>query len=149
MIILDTQHISQLQLIGTDSDIKAEIPPRTIAGAKKSGSPIISPYEQLREYLARDQCDEHSARRADPRVQRRSVELLDYLCRLEWTHPALSTEAAAEILSEFTPQLIRRIGPRDSRIAAIALANDATLLSANLRDFQQVPGLRVEDWLRE
>ena len=25
--------------------------------------------------------------------------------------------------------------------------NDATLLSANLRDFEKVPGLRVEDWL--
>jgi tRNA(fMet)-specific endonuclease VapC len=33
------------------------------------------------------------------------------------------------------------------KIAAIAIANDALLLSANLRDFEQVPGLRVEDWL--
>jgi tRNA(fMet)-specific endonuclease VapC len=34
----------------------------------------------------------------------------------------------------------------DLKIASIVLANQATLLSANLRDFQQVPGLQVEDW---
>ena len=42
-----------------------------------------------------------------------------------------------------------RIGTMDMRIAAIVLANDATLLSRNLRDFNRVPGLRVEDWTRE
>lgn len=40
-----------------------------------------------------------------------------------------------------------RIGSMDLKIASIALSHDALLLSANLRDFQKVPGLRVEDWL--
>ena len=39
-----------------------------------------------------------------------------------------------------------RVGTRDLRIAAIALARNATLLSRNLRDFRKVPGLVVEDW---
>ena len=34
----------------------------------------------------------------------------------------------------------------DLKIASIALANDATLLTRNLRDFAKVPGLKVEDW---
>jgi tRNA(fMet)-specific endonuclease VapC len=41
-----------------------------------------------------------------------------------------------------------RIGTRDLRIAAIALRHDAILLSRNLRDFLQVPNLRVEDWTK-
>ena len=35
----------------------------------------------------------------------------------------------------------------DMKIASIALAYDATLLSRNLRDFRQVSGLKVENWL--
>lgn len=38
------------------------------------------------------------------------------------------------------------IGPLDTVIAASALANDATLVSRNLREFRRVPGLRVVDW---
>ena len=40
-----------------------------------------------------------------------------------------------------------RIGTKDLRIASIALAHNATVLTANLRDFQRVPNLRVENWL--
>ena len=39
------------------------------------------------------------------------------------------------------------IGTMDLKIAAIVLVHQAQLLSANLRDFRQVPGLSVEDWL--
>lgn len=39
------------------------------------------------------------------------------------------------------------IGTQDLKIASIALANNALLLSANLQDFEKVPGLRVENWL--
>jgi tRNA(fMet)-specific endonuclease VapC len=39
-----------------------------------------------------------------------------------------------------------RIGTMDLRIAAIALANDKTVLTRNLSDFRKVPALRVEDW---
>jgi tRNA(fMet)-specific endonuclease VapC len=39
-----------------------------------------------------------------------------------------------------------RIGTLDLRIASIALAHGATVVTRNLRHFRQVPDLRVEDW---
>jgi tRNA(fMet)-specific endonuclease VapC len=38
------------------------------------------------------------------------------------------------------------IGPHDMQIAAIALRNDFTVVTRNVREFRRVPGLRVEDW---
>ncbi len=41
---------------------------------------------------------------------------------------------------------IKKIGRKDLLIACIALAHRATLVSRNVRDFQLVPGLKVENW---
>ena len=38
------------------------------------------------------------------------------------------------------------IGPNDLLIAAIAVANDLTLVTHNTGEFSRVPGLRLEDW---
>lgn len=40
-----------------------------------------------------------------------------------------------------------RIGSRDLRISAIALANNGIIITRNQKDFSQVPGLKIEDWL--
>ena len=40
-----------------------------------------------------------------------------------------------------------KIGWSDAHIAAIALSQGATLMTANKSDFEQVPGLNVQDWL--
>lgn len=42
---------------------------------------------------------------------------------------------------------LRKIGRADLLIACIALANDATLVTRNLRHFQQVPNLKVTNWV--
>jgi tRNA(fMet)-specific endonuclease VapC len=38
------------------------------------------------------------------------------------------------------------IGPNDLMIAAIALANQMTLVTGNSAEFSRVPGLSLEDW---
>jgi tRNA(fMet)-specific endonuclease VapC len=47
----------------------------------------------------------------------------------------------AELESEGTP-----IGPNDLLIAAIAVANDLTLVTHNTNEFSRVTGLVLEDW---
>lgn len=42
---------------------------------------------------------------------------------------------------------LKRIGRGDVLVASIALANRATLVSRNMKDFGKVPGLRVENWV--
>lgn len=39
-----------------------------------------------------------------------------------------------------------KIGRGDLLIAAITLANGATLVTRNQKDFRKVPGLRIENW---
>ncbi|GJL84087.1 MAG: ribonuclease VapC [marine bacterium B5-7] len=39
-------------------------------------------------------------------------------------------------------------GPNDLLIAAHALANDLTVITANIGEFSRVPGLKVENWLQ-
>src|SRR5688572_26166194 len=52
---------------------------------------------------------------------------------------------AAQQFDQLRAQRIR-LGTMDLRIASIALANNMRVVSRNLRDFQRVPGLTVEDW---
>ena len=54
--------------------------------------------------------------------------------------------AAAEFDRLLATKGLRRIGRADLLIASIALANKATLVTRNRRDFQKVPGLQIENW---
>ena len=52
-----------------------------------------------------------------------------------------SAQARAHLERLGTP-----IGPIDSLIAGIALAHDMTLVTRNTREFERVPGLKIENW---
>jgi tRNA(fMet)-specific endonuclease VapC len=58
-------------------------------------------------------------------------------------------DIAAKRLGEIRAYLQQRgtpIGPYDLQIAAIALANEFTVVTHNTREFLRVPMLQVEDW---
>jgi tRNA(fMet)-specific endonuclease VapC len=59
-------------------------------------------------------------------------------------------DVAAEVYGELRARLEaegRRLDEPDLRIASIALAHDLTLVTANVRHFNRVPDLTVENWL--
>ncbi len=53
--------------------------------------------------------------------------------------------AAAEAAAGFRKVGIR-IGTMDLRIGSVALVRGLTVLTRNTVDFQQIPGLKFEDW---
>lgn len=58
----------------------------------------------------------------------------------------LSFSRSCQLRFDQLTSLKLNIRKMDQRIAAIALENGAILASRNLRDFQRVPGLIVQDW---
>lgn len=127
MILLDTDHLSVF--LETRNAAHTRLLARIDAVPEEVALPIITIEEQLRAWLAQ-------IRRTND-VHRQIVQ--------KWRVVDWNERAADHF--EGLRSIRIRIGTQDLKIAAIALANDAVLLSANLRDFEQVPGLRVENWL--
>lgn len=78
------------------------------------------------------------------RLERDLTAILSVVPPVPFEEPAAS--AYADIRSTLeargTP-----IGPNDLLIAAHAMSLDLTLVTANVREFSRVPGLKVENWL--
>jgi tRNA(fMet)-specific endonuclease VapC len=80
------------------------------------------------------------------RLRRQMQEVLASL-------PILPLEQPADEYYGAVRSILKRqgkpIGPNDLFIAAHALALEATLVTANTGEFSRVPGLKVENWLRQ
>ena len=81
----------------------------------------------------------------------RSALLEQFRERVTSAHSVLPFDRlAAETYGPLRAEL-ERIGRRldgpDLRIASIALSRDLTLVTGNVRHFERVPGLRIENWL--
>ncbi len=138
MLILDTDHLSILDRGGVESRaLRARLARRR---PDEVVTTIINFEEQMRgwlAYVARVRSVEQQ-REAYLRL-RRHLDNYRILGVLDFDNRAIA---------HFT-QLQKsriRIGSMDLKIAAIALALDATLLTRNLADFRKVPALKLEDW---
>jgi tRNA(fMet)-specific endonuclease VapC len=60
--------------------------------------------------------------------------------------PVASSPAAAVVRYRTLKKQKLNVGANDLKIAAVALEQDATVVTRNRRDFSRVPGLRVVDW---
>ena len=140
MFVHDTDIVSRLQRPET------AVAARVSARARSCGGPVavtmVSFEEQLRGRMAT--CA--AARNPEDyvfqlRQLRETIE--DYRERTDFD---FDDRAAAEFKGLKSAKI--RIGTMDLRIASIALAHSATLVTANVSDFRKVPGLTVKNWTK-
>ena len=140
MILLDTDHLTVLKY--HDSERAKQLTTRLATASaigESIGVTVIGVEEQMRGWMSAIAKERNPLRMVGP--YRELASLFDFF---RGFHLALFTEAAAEIFSGFSAI---RIKSTDRKVAAIALANRALLLTANRRDFEQIPGLKIENWL--
>jgi tRNA(fMet)-specific endonuclease VapC len=90
----------------------------SLLGSRKSLRDEISVYDRLRQ----------------------SAKVIGEWDVLPWDNDTLA-------LFESLRKTLKRISSMDLKIACIALAHDATLLTRNTLHFQHVPNLKIENWL--
>ena len=139
MLVLDTDHISVLLWEGTPKAEQFE--QRLDASGEELAVTIISYQEQASGWLG------------GLKESLSMAEQIERYRRLE-QHRRFYSEAKVLPFAEVAATQFqalrkahRRLSALDLKIAAIVLVHNATLLSANLRHFQQIPDLKVEDWV--
>jgi tRNA(fMet)-specific endonuclease VapC len=85
-----------------------------------------------------------AAKRASARLTRQIEAVLAAILVQPWEHPADAIYGDIRAELESTGDIV---GGNDLLIAAHAMTLDCTLLTANMREFSRVRGLRVENWL--
>lgn len=144
MIILDTQVVSQLQRGRSQDETRYARLLRDLSEDEVRIT-IITPLEQLKSVIGRIRSSRQDPER-DLESFRLLASLLDYYAK-SWKGRILPfDQAACKVFRTLDSKIVQRIKAMDARIASIALANNGTILSDNLRDFREVHGLSVESW---
>jgi tRNA(fMet)-specific endonuclease VapC len=140
-MILDTDHISVLQ--HEDSPEAIALTRRLDALAKTEiATTVVTLEEQSRSWLSL--IGRYSDVRQQVAYYDRFAAMFDFFAG--WQVLRFEERAAVEFQRLRSERV--RIATTDLKIAAIALTSGATLLSRNLKDFNKVPALRVENWLK-
>ncbi len=139
MLILDTDHLVEYQK-GTSAE-SLRLKERLAQQPQPFCTTIISVEEIMRGWMA-------AIRRVrEPNGQVNAYVKLRRLFQFFALWHVLDFDrAAAQELERLRIAKIR-VGTMDMKIASIALANGATLLTRNRSDFEKVPELVIEDWL--
>ena len=135
--LLDTDHATFVQS-GSPEGVSVRQRLRAVA-PDDYGTTVVTYEEQCRGWLD----NIHRARTPQARIvaYAQLQENLLFFSRIAvWNYDA-KAEAQFALLAKTV-----RVGTKDLRIAAIALVNNATLLTRNTRDFERVPGLHFADW---
>jgi tRNA(fMet)-specific endonuclease VapC len=138
MILLDTDHLTILQMEASDrrNNLVARL---ALSADTRFAAPVVSVEEQMKGWMASIARERKLHRQVSP--YRELADLFRFYSKFEI---ALFDEAAADQCLQFSRI---KISMSDRKIAAIAIVHSALLLTANRRDFEQIPGLRFENWM--
>ena len=84
------------------------------------------------------------AKSTKPQKRRKQLESLILRMKIS-SFGAQEAKVAATIRADLEGKGLS-IGPYDTLIAGIALSNNATLVTHNIKEFRRVEGLNIEDW---
>ena len=138
MYILDTNPISIIERRGPSSEkLLARL---AMAAPSDVYVTVVSYEEQIRGWTA--------AIAATKNTSAQVVQYARLLGQLEayCNRAILPFSSGAAMRYDELRTRHRRISTPDLKIAAIALVNDATLVTQNERDFRSIVGLKLEDW---
>ncbi len=141
MILIDTDHATFLKFPESETCKRLVNRLTQAASNDRLGVAIVTIEERMRGWLAAVAKEKAAARQVI--AYRELGQLFEFYQEFEVVQ---FDESAARQFEELRSQRLR-LGTMDLKIASIALASNALLLSANLRHFGQVPKLRVENWL--
>lgn len=141
MYLLDTDHISLLEH-KNGADYAVFVTQLNLHSEEGIVVSVVSFHEQTRG------AHDHINSAKKPIQVLRGYGMLTDAIENYRMFPVLRFDSAALDKFEFLKSRKIRIGTMDLRIAAIALANDLTLVTRNKSDFEKVPNLRIEDWTR-
>lgn len=141
MILIDTDHATFLKYPESERGRRLIERLNALPGSEAVGMAIVTVEERMRGWLAMIAKERTALRQVVG--YRELVKLFEFYQEFEIVP---FDEAAARQFDDLRTRRLR-LGAMDLKIAATALVNNALLLSANRRDFERVPGLRVENWL--
>jgi tRNA(fMet)-specific endonuclease VapC len=139
MVVLDTDHVSVLQ--HEDSFAATDLRNRLAMSSDLITTTAITLEEQARSWIAA------IGRVSDAERQVVYYDRLTGLFRFFAGWMILPFDGPAAMEFKRLRKVSRRVGSSDLKIAAIAIVEGATLLTANTRDFERVPGLQFQNWL--
>jgi tRNA(fMet)-specific endonuclease VapC len=142
LYLLDTDHMTFLQL-QDGSEWQAIQRHLQRVGQSEVGVSVVSYHEQINGI----QTKLNQAKTPTDLIPwyRRMLEMFD----LYSTMNVLAFDGGSVAFVNLIKQACKdAVKPMDRRIAAIALANDLTLVTRNRSDFEKVPNLKIEDWTR-
>jgi tRNA(fMet)-specific endonuclease VapC len=135
LYVLDTDHLSLIQRSDAKVSVRFLATPRSDVAAS-----VVSFEEQMRGWLA------HINQARTPDQICLAYDLLCTTQHFYCTLRLLEFDANTAKVFKALRQKHRRLSTMDLRIAATALAHDATLVTRNTQDFISIANLRLDNW---